>query len=127
MMIVKTIDADRNGAGGGGLRSKLLAGGLAVAALMAVGAGGIAYAHGDDQGSSMMDRGGGGSMMGGDGAGSMTENGEMGSMRDGGMMGGEMQAMSSFDEDKPFDLQFIDQMIMHHEVAIMSSEHMISD
>ncbi len=127
-MIVKTIDADRGDAGGGGLRSKLLAGGLAAATLIAVVAGGIAYAHGDGQGSSMMDRGGMGSMMGGDRTGSMMENGEMGSMMDGGMMGGdEMQAMGSFDEDEPFDLQFIDQMIMHHEGAIMSSKHMISD
>jgi uncharacterized protein (DUF305 family) len=31
------------------------------------------------------------------------------------------------DEDRPFDLQFIDQMIVHHQMAIMSSEHMISD
>ena len=114
-MIVKTVNAESGDAGGGGLRSKLLAGGLAIATLIAVGAGGIAYAHGDDQ------------------EGSMMESGEMGSMMDGGMMGGgmmggdETRAMSSFEEDKPFDLQFIDQMIMHHEGAIMSSEHMISD
>jgi uncharacterized protein (DUF305 family) len=38
-----------------------------------------------------------------------------------------MQAMGSFDEDKPFDLQFIDQMTMHHEGAIMSAKSMISD
>jgi SAM-dependent methyltransferase len=35
--------------------------------------------------------------------------------------------MGSFDENKHFDLQFIDQMSMHHEGALMSSEHMISD
>jgi uncharacterized protein (DUF305 family) len=46
-------------------------------------------------------------------------------MNNGGMMGSQM--MGSFDEGKPFDLQFIDQMIPHHEGAIMSSEHMISD
>ncbi len=125
-MIVKTINAERGDAGGGGLRSKLLAGGLAVAALITIGAAGIAYAHGDDQGSSMMS-GGSGSMVGGGDMGSMIENGEMGSMMNGGMMGGQMQAMGSFDEKRPFDLQFIDQMIMHHEGAIMSSEHMISD
>ncbi len=123
---MKTINAERGDAGGG-LRSKILAAGLVVAALITVGAAGIAYAHGDDQGSSMM-RGGTGSMMGGGGMGSMMGNGEMGSMMDGGMMGGDqMQAMGSFDGDRPFDLQFIDQMIMHHEGAIMSSEHMISD
>ncbi len=37
------------------------------------------------------------------------------------------QTMGSFDEERPFDLQFIDQMIMHHQGAIMSSEHMIAD
>ena len=41
--------------------------------------------------------------------------------------GGQGHTMGSFDEDQPFDLQFIDQMIMHHQGAIMSSEHMISD
>ncbi len=69
-------------------------------------------ADGSGMGSMMsMMRGG---MMGGDGMGSM-------------MGGGKMQPMGSFDEEKPFDLQFIDQMIMHHEGAIMSSGHMISD
>ncbi len=64
------------------------------------------------------------------------QNGGMGSMMGDGMMSGGMMGeegmgggsmMGSFDEDKPFDLQFIDQMTMHHEGAIMSSEHMISD
>jgi uncharacterized protein (DUF305 family) len=41
------------------------------------------------------------------------------------MMG--RQVMGSFDEEKPFDLQFIDQMIPHHEGALMSSEHMIAN
>ena len=89
--------------------------GLALATLLAAGAG-TAYAvahaspmmgdHGNDTGSMM-------SMMDG-------ENG-MGSMMNGGGM------MDSFDEDEPFDLQFIDRMSMHHEGEIMSSEHMISD
>jgi len=70
---------------------------------------GVGTADGSGTGSMM--RGG---MMGGDGMGSM-------------MGGGNMQPMGSFDEEKPFDLQFIDQMIMHHEGAIMSSGHMISD
>jgi len=65
-----------------------------------------------------------GSMMG-DMMGSR-EGGGMGSMMSGaGMMGSHM--MGSFDEEKPFDLQFIDQMTMHHEGALMSSAHMISD
>ena len=94
--------------------------GLALATLLAAGAG-TAYAVA--QASPVM----GGGMMGdgGNGAGSMI------SMMDGKngtgpmMNGGDM--MGSFDEDEPFDLQFIDQMTMHHEGAIMSSEHMISD
>ena len=57
-----------------------------------------------------------GPMMGGQGG--------MGSMMDKEGMGG---MMGSFDEEQPFDLQFIDQMIMHHQGAIMSSKHMISD
>ena len=37
------------------------------------------------------------------------------------------QTKGSFDKERPFDLQFIDQMIVHHQGAIMSSEHMIAD
>lgn len=110
---------------GSGARRKTLVAALAAAALLTAAAG-VSYAHG--KGSPASGEGGSmGSMMGGGGMGSMMENGNMGSMMDGGMMGGEMQAMGSFDEKRPFDLQFIDQMIMHHEGAIMSSEHMISD
>ena len=70
-------------------------------------------------GSGMMGGQTGGSMMGG-------QMGGMGSMRDAqGMPGGQM--MGSFDEEQPFDLQFIDQMIMHHEGALMSSRMMIGD
>lgn len=58
-------------------------------------------------------------MMNGSGMGSMM------TMMDGGMMSSG-QAMGSFDENKPFDLQYIDQMIMHHEGAIVSSGRMIS-
>ncbi len=110
-------------------KARLLAGGLAVAALLAVG-GGAVYAQ--SQGSSMM---------GGNDAGSEADGNGMGGMMNGGMMGGQGgmgsmmgeqgmsdgQMMGSFDEEQPFDLQFIDQMIMHHQGAIMSSEHMISD
>src|SRR4051812_9425752 len=57
---------------------------------------------------------------------SMLDNGQMGSMMDAqGMAGSQM--MGSFDENKPFDLQFINQMVKHHQVALTSSEHMISD
>ena len=50
----------------------------------------------------------------------------MGSMMNAEGMSGGM-ATGSFDEDQPVDLQFINQMIVHHQMAIMSSEHMISD
>jgi uncharacterized protein (DUF305 family) len=42
------------------------------------------------------------------------------------MMGGS-SAASSFEEDEPFDRQFIDHMIPHHAMAIRSAQHMISD
>jgi uncharacterized protein (DUF305 family) len=55
-----------------------------------------------------------------------TSGDDMNSMMSGGdMMGSQM--MDSSDEGKPFDLQFIDRMIPHHQGALMSSEHMISD
>ncbi len=114
----------------GAKRSRFLIAGLATAALLTAGGAGVAYAHGDGQqetdaaasgsgmGSMMGGQGGGmGSMMGGQGNG-------MGSMM-GGQGGGQM--MGSFDENKPFDLQFIDQMTMHHEGAIMSSQNMVGD
>ena len=37
------------------------------------------------------------------------------------------QGMGSFDRDQPFDAQFIDQMIVHHQGAIMSTQMMIAD
>ena len=52
------------------------------------------------------------------------------SMRDSGMpmMGGPAGAgMGEFSDDKPFDLQFIDQMTMHHQGALMSTAAMIAD
>ncbi len=62
-----------------------------------------------------------------DGAMGNQSDGMMGDgMMSGGMMG-EESMMGSFNEDRPFDLQFIDGMTMHHEGAIMSSKHMISD
>jgi uncharacterized protein (DUF305 family) len=95
-------------------KARLLAAGLAAAVLLTAVAG-VAFARSqanppeDGTGDGM------GSMMS-----MMTGGGQMSSMMDG-------QTMGSFDEDKPFDLQFIDQMTMHHEGAIMSSEHMIGD
>lgn len=108
--------------------AKYLAVGLALAVLLLAGTG-VTLAYGqmgsmmDDQGTSRdhTDENGMGGM------GSMMGNDQMGTMMEGqeGMSGGQM--MGSFDEEEPFDLQFIDQMIMHHQGAIMSSEHMISD
>jgi uncharacterized protein (DUF305 family) len=111
------LGSGRSGAGHrGAKRSKFLIAGLATAALLT--AGGVAYAHGDGQQQAAE------ATTNGNDSGSMMSGGDMGSMMGG--QGGD-QMMGSFDEDKPFDLQFIDQMTMHHEGAIMSSEHMISD
>ena len=95
--------------------------GLAVVTLFVAGIGftSAAVQAGSKMGGGALDGPGMGSMMGG----GMMGKGSMGSM----MSGGDMQPMGSFDKEKPFDLQFIDQMTMHHEGAIMSSEHMISD
>ncbi len=108
-------------------KARLLVGGLAAAALLAVG-GGVVYAQG--QGSSAMGRDNAESEADGSGMGGMMNGGMMGGQGSmGSMMGGEGVGgmMGSFDEEQPFDLQFVDQMIMHHQGAIMSSEHMISD
>ena len=98
---------------------RYLLAGLAMATLIVAGIGftSAAVQAGSRMGGDATDGPGMGSMM------SMMGGNGMGSM----MGGGNMQPMGSFDKDEPFDLQFIDQMIMHHEGAIMSSEHMISD
>ena len=106
------------------VRAKYLAAGLALAVLL-VAVAGASFAYGravsvpeggnEDRSESTTAENGMGSMMG---------NGQMGSMMSGGMMG---DSMGSSDEEQPYDLRFIDQMIMHHQGAIMSSEHMISD
>ncbi len=102
-------------------RAKYLAVNLILAVLLLTGAG-VAFVYGG----MALAQGQMGSMMGGSGMGGMMGDDHMGSMMGGqGMDGGQM--MGSFDEDQPFDLQFIDQMIMHHQGAIMSSEHMIGD
>ncbi len=104
---------------------RYLLAGLALVTLIVAGIGftSAAVQAGSRMAGGAADGSGMGSMMGGNETGSMMGGGGMGSM----MGGGNMQPMGSFDEEKPFDLQFIDQMIMHHEGAIMSSEHMISD
>ncbi len=55
-------------------------------------------------------------------------NGAMmnGQMMNGGMMGEMMSGEVGGDLSQPFDLRFLDQMIMHHEGAVMSTEHMIA-
>ncbi len=128
---LKTLKGERSIAKGRS-KARLLAVGIATVALLAVG-GWAVYAQGQE--SPMMggdatknetDGNGMGGMMDGGQMGSMMRGqGGMGSMVDGGGMSGGM--MGSFDEEQSFDLQFIDQMTMHHEGAIMSSEHMISD
>ncbi len=103
---------------------RYLLAGLAVVTLFIAGIGftSTAVQAGSRMGGGTADGSGMGSMM------SMMRGGMMGGDGMGSMMGGgNMQPMGSFDEEKPFDLQFIDQMIMHHEGAIMSSGHMISD
>lgn len=90
---------------------------LAVTAMLTGGIG-AAYAGSQDAGDDPAKPGD--SMMGSGGMGSM------GSMMESGGAS-EMQGMGQFSEEKPFDLQFIDQMTLHHEGAIMSSKHMISD
>jgi uncharacterized protein (DUF305 family) len=52
--------------------------------------------------------------------------GGMGPMMNGGSTAGGVRS-GPFGEDKPHDLRFIDEMIVHHRMAIISSEHMIAD
>jgi len=93
----------------------------AIAAVLAAGltGGGIAWAanaqsssDSSEQGHSM---GGGMSMMD-------MMGGDMSMMG-----GGPGQGMGEFSDDKPFDLQFLDQMTMHHQGALMSTRAMIAD
>lgn len=103
---------------GAGANTKLLLAGLAAVVLLTggtvagYGAGQTAPMTGDAQTGPMM---GSNPMMGGQGG--------MGSM----MGDGRMQMTGQFDEEEPFDLQFIDQMTAHHRGAIVSSQNMISD
>lgn len=87
---------------------------VAIAAAAALAGGGVAVAattpFADDSRPSMSGMGNGGSMM------------------DGAMpMGGGGSTMGQFSQDLPFDLQFIDQMTMHHQGALMSTRAMIAD
>ncbi len=100
---------------------KTLIGSVLAAAVAGGGIGwGVTAAASDvDRGMSGMD---GGGMSGMDGGGM--------SMMDGGMsmMDGPQGApMGEFSDEQPFDLQFIDQMTMHHQGALMSTEMMIAD
>jgi uncharacterized protein (DUF305 family) len=96
------------------LRARYLVVGLALGVLLVV-AGGIGFVAG--QNTAATDERGTGSSVSEDDTDSMMNGGDMMSS----------QMMGSFDEEgKPFDLQFIDKMIPHHQGALMSSEHMIS-
>jgi uncharacterized protein (DUF305 family) len=101
------------------VRARYLVVGLVLVVLL-VAAGGIGFVVG--QKTDVTDERGTSSSVSRDDRDSM-----MGSMLSGGgMMGSQM--MRSFDEEeKLFDLQFIDKMIPHHQSALMSSEHMISN
>lgn len=109
------------------MRAKYLVPILAVLAILVAGIG-AAYADGRPavrNGQGMM----GGQAMG-YGPGMMNGAGPMmggtGSMMNGqGMFGGLGSGYP--DESQPYDLRFIDEMIAHHRMAIVSSEHMISD
>jgi len=56
---------------------------------------------------------------------SVTDDGDMMSDHSAGM--NMNMGMGSFTDDAPFDAQFLDQMIVHHEGAIMSTQAMIAD
>src|SRR3954453_23915304 len=89
-----------------------------VLAVLLVAVGGMGFIVG--QITRATDERGAGTSTSEDDAGSVMGRGE-GDGMDSMMNGGSM--MGSLDEGKPFDLQFIDQMIPHHEGALMSSEH----
>ncbi|QIN84435.1 DUF305 domain-containing protein [Rubrobacter tropicus] len=98
-----------------------------VLAVLAILLAGIGTVYADGRPSAW----GGQSMMGGQstGYGSGMVNGSdsmMGHMMNGpGTFSGPRP--ENLDKSQPFDLRFIDEMIMHHQMAIVSSEHMISD
>lgn len=102
------------------MRMKYLIPVLAVLAILLAGVG-TAYAGNRTatwNGQGMVD--GSGTVYG---SGMMNEAGSM--MGGQGMYGGPRAGY--LDESRPFDLQFIDQMTLHHQMAIASSEYMISD
>jgi uncharacterized protein (DUF305 family) len=110
-------------------KTRYLVAGLALVVLV-IAVAGVAFAYGR-----------GASTMGDDGTGSVTNEDSkssmmggmmgnqygMGSMMQGGQGTSEGRMMGSFSWNEPFDLRFVDQMIMHHQGAIVSSRRMISD
>ena len=115
-------------------KARYLVAGLIATVLIAVGAaaGYAATRTGDPNSGSSTGNGHMAATTSGSGSSSMMgSKGGMGSMMGGGRMGsmngGQMQPMGSFEKNKPFDLQFIDQMTMHHEGAIMSAKNMVGD
>jgi uncharacterized protein (DUF305 family) len=108
------------------IRVSYLVAGLVLAVLL-VAVGGVGFVVG--QSTHPTDESSVGASTSEDDTGSMMGSGGgdgMGSMMNGGSMMGSMMG-SLNDEEKPFDLQFIDEMIPHHAGALMSSEHMISN
>ena len=103
------------------MRTKYL---VPVLAALAILLAGVGAAYAGDRPTAWNEPGmmnGTGSAMGGQGM-----MGGMGSMMSGqGMVGGSGMGYSN--ESQPYDLRFIDEMTLHHQMAIMSSEHMISD
>ncbi len=108
-------------AAGALLAGALLLGGASVTlarGMTAAPAGGM---MGNGAGSGMMGGSSGGGMMGGSSGGMMSgSSGGMMGGSSGSMMGNGSQATTSY------DLRFMDDMIMHHEGAIMSARMMIS-
>ena len=100
----------------------ILAAGVAIIAL-ALGLTTVALAQGPmgNRGNGgMMGNWGSGGMMGGRGSGGMMGNG--------GMMGGRMgPGWGTTTSSQPYDLQFLDQMIAHHQMGVVMTQHMAED
>ena len=95
--------------------------GLVVALMVvavALTATGIALAQGPLGGQ----RGPGGMMGGG-----MMGPGMMGGMMGSGMMGPNMGRRPPTDPNQPYDLRFLDQMIAHHQMGVIMTQHMAED
>lgn len=70
-------------------------------------------------------RGQGGMM--GQGMGSGMMGGLMGGMMGRGMMGPDMGRRPPTDPNQPYDLRFLDEMIAHHQMGVIMTQHMAED